>query len=208
MDVLTIALIVAPCAALGGISISKTQRYRPQLWVAWCTFILGMGLFTTIRADRPTSVSIGLSVILAMSSGILYCECFKKRSLGILVTSSFLSAGVYFPVLSPLPVSANALALSFHGFCRSFAGVRYLKSPCGVTETISRYGEYLLALQSCKINLQAICRRISSNKCSGRPVTDLIPQASTLLIPSFHLFAPFQNRSSSKCAWLSVMHYR
>ncbi|THH31764.1 hypothetical protein EUX98_g2446 [Antrodiella citrinella] len=104
VDMLTLSLVLAPCAVLGGVSVAKFQRFRPQLWIAWCLYIIGMGAFTVVRADTAKAVSIGLNVIIAVGGGILLSV-------------------VYFPILSPLSVSENAAALSFHGFCRLFAGV-------------------------------------------------------------------------------------
>ncbi|KAH8102918.1 Mfs1.2 [Cristinia sonorae] len=101
---LSLSLVIAPTVAVAGVSVTKFQCYRPQLWLAWCLFMAGMGSFTIIRADSPIALSIGLCVLVSVGTGILF-------------------AGTYFPVLSPLPVSENAHALAFFGFCRSFAGV-------------------------------------------------------------------------------------
>ncbi|KAH8102988.1 Mfs1.2 [Cristinia sonorae] len=101
---LSISLTMAPTVALAGISVTVFQRYRTQIWIAWCLFLTGMGTFTILHADTAKSVAIGISVLISVGAGILY-------------------AVTYFPVLSPLPVSENAHALAFFGFCRSFAGV-------------------------------------------------------------------------------------
>ncbi|KAH8093072.1 Mfs1.2 [Cristinia sonorae] len=101
---LSISLVMAPTVAIAGMSVAKFQRYRPQLWAGWALLLIGMGSFSVLRAETKTSVSNGLSIPISIGAGILL-------------------ATTYFPVLSPLPVSENAYALSFFGFCRSFAGV-------------------------------------------------------------------------------------
>ncbi|KAH8102989.1 hypothetical protein BXZ70DRAFT_1063074 [Cristinia sonorae] len=106
VDFLSVALIMAPMVVLGGVSVAVLQRYRPQIWISWCLFIIGMGCFTVVHADTPKAVIIGLSAPHSVGAGIVY-------------------ATTYFPVLSPLPVTANAHALTFFSFCRSFAGVRH-----------------------------------------------------------------------------------
>ncbi|KAH8102978.1 Mfs1.2 [Cristinia sonorae] len=101
---LTVSLGMAPTVAIAGLSITYYQRYRPQAWIAWALYVVGMGSYTILKAETPTSVVIGLCVPFSIAAGILY-------------------SATYFPVLSPLPVSENAHALAFFGFCRSFAAV-------------------------------------------------------------------------------------
>ncbi|KAI0722370.1 Mfs1.2 [Cerioporus squamosus] len=101
---LGLSLSMGPIVVAAGVSVSILKVYRPQLWLAWAFYIVGTGVFTTIRADSALSQGIGWPVLMGAGSGILY-------------------AVTYFPVLSPLPVSENAHALAFFAFCRSFAGV-------------------------------------------------------------------------------------
>lgn len=74
VDTLSVAMVISPFAAIAGITVAKTQRYRPQIWFSWCIFIIGMGAYSTVRADTAKSISIGLSSIVALGTGILYCE--------------------------------------------------------------------------------------------------------------------------------------
>ncbi|KAH8102995.1 major facilitator superfamily domain-containing protein [Cristinia sonorae] len=82
VDFLSVALIMAPMVVSGGVSVAVLQRYRPQIWISWCLFIIGMGCFTVVHADTPKAVIIGLSAPLSVGAGIVY------GTLEIYVTSS------------------------------------------------------------------------------------------------------------------------
>ncbi|KIM76367.1 hypothetical protein PILCRDRAFT_826363 [Piloderma croceum F 1598] len=104
VDVFGTAFSIVPAGILSGLSVAKTKRYRPQLWLAWMLIIIEMGLLSTINADSSRASAIGFQVI-------------GGCGMGILVTSA------YFPVLAPLPVSENARAIAFFMFCRNFAQI-------------------------------------------------------------------------------------
>ncbi|KAH9936930.1 iron permease [Amylocystis lapponica] len=104
VDQLSLALVTSPVGILSGVSVNKTQRYRPQLWVAWVFLIVGTGLLITVEADTPRGHAIGFLILAGVGFGIL-------------VTTT------YFPVLAPLDVSQNAPALAFFMFLRNFAQV-------------------------------------------------------------------------------------
>ncbi|KAF8587989.1 iron permease [Ramaria rubella] len=104
VDLFGIAFSLAPMGTLSGISVAKSHQYRPQLWLAWGLIILGTGLLSTLRVDSSRGMIIGFQII-------------AGSGLGIVGTTS------YFPVLAPLPVSANAKALAFFTFCRNFAQI-------------------------------------------------------------------------------------
>lgn len=89
---------------ISGISVNKTLKYRPQLWLSWALIMIAMGLMTTLDANTPERHVIGYEILLS-------------TGLGILTTTT------YFPVLAPLPVTANAHALAFFIFLRNFAQV-------------------------------------------------------------------------------------
>ena len=107
VDVLSLALVLGICLILTGASIAISKAYRPQLWVSWVFLIISMGVLTTLDADSPRSAAIGYAALVGVGGGICY-------------------ASTWFPVLAPLPVTENAHALAFFGFCRSFAGVSLL----------------------------------------------------------------------------------
>ncbi|KAI0833819.1 Mfs1.2 [Trametes gibbosa] len=104
VDMLGLSLSMGPIVICSSISVTVFKAYRPQHYLGWALFMIGMGVFTRLDADAPLAHGIGLPVLLGAGAGILF-------------------AVTYFPVLSPLPVSENAHALAFFAFCRSFAGI-------------------------------------------------------------------------------------
>ena len=119
---LPMALITAPMLVAVGVSVTITQRYRPQIWFAWVIYVSGAGALIVVHADTSVAMVVGAQILLAIGSGIIY----GKKTLA---HASFIGrfhiyvGSIYFPVLSPLPVEDNAYALSFLAFLRSFAGV-------------------------------------------------------------------------------------
>ncbi|KAJ6542004.1 MFS general substrate transporter [Mycena vulgaris] len=95
---------LAPAAIFAGVAVSKTQRYRPQMWAGWGIIMLGLGLLSTVRHDTPTIRTVFFGVITGVGLGFEYSTTM-------------------FPVQAPLPVSHNARALAFLTFVGSFAGV-------------------------------------------------------------------------------------
>ncbi|TFY53267.1 hypothetical protein EVJ58_g9541, partial [Rhodofomes roseus] len=89
VDTFGLAFTVAPFSIITGVIITITKRYRPPIWLGWSLLMLGQGLLSTVKADTSRATSIGYQVLIG--SGI-----------GLVFTSA------YFPILSPLPVSANA----------------------------------------------------------------------------------------------------
>lgn len=104
VDIFGVAFTIVPAGIVSGISVARTQYFRPQLWLSWILIMIGVGLMSTLHADSSRSSAIGFPAI----AGI---------GLGILVTST------YFPVLAPLPLSDNAHAIAFFMFCRNFGQV-------------------------------------------------------------------------------------
>ncbi|KAJ7773690.1 MFS general substrate transporter [Mycena maculata] len=95
---------LAPAAIVAGVAVSKTQRYRPQMWAGWCIIIIGLGLLRSVRQETPTIHTFFFGVITGVGLGFEYSTTM-------------------FPVQAPLPVSQNARALAFLTFVGSFAGV-------------------------------------------------------------------------------------
>ncbi|KAJ7907895.1 major facilitator superfamily domain-containing protein [Mycena leptocephala] len=95
---------LAPAAIVAGVLVSKTGRYRPQMWVGWGIIILGLGLLSTVRRETPVGRVVGYGVVTGVGLGFEYSTTM-------------------FPVQAPLPVSQNARALAFLTFVGSFAGV-------------------------------------------------------------------------------------
>lgn len=98
------------------------KLYRPQLWVGWALTTLGMGTLCLIRADSPISWAIGLPILPAVGAGITLGEQCGYELGDSELTLAF-PALTYFPVLSPLPVTLNAQALSLFAFLRAMAQV-------------------------------------------------------------------------------------
>ena len=68
---LGLSLSMGPIVIVAGVSVSVLKAYRPQLWLAWGFYMIGTGVFTTVRADSPLSESIGWPVLMGAGSGIL-----------------------------------------------------------------------------------------------------------------------------------------
>ncbi|KAI0364582.1 MFS general substrate transporter [Pilatotrama ljubarskyi] len=96
--------VLAPAAIVASVAVTRTGRYRPQMWAGWCFLLVGLGLCTTLEASDSLGRAIGFSVIAGVGVGSQYST-------------------VPFPVQAPLPISENAHALAFLMFIRSFAGV-------------------------------------------------------------------------------------
>lgn len=103
---------IGPPAIIAGASITKTKRYRPQLWLAWCFIIIGLGLTSTLDENTSRAASIGYQIPTGIGIGIV-------------------SSAAYFPVLAPLPPTVTARALSFFVFMRIFSQV----SSCTIRST-------------------------------------------------------------------------
>ncbi|OBZ67783.1 putative transporter C3H1.06c [Grifola frondosa] len=95
---------LAPAAIIAGVVVNRTRRYRPQMWTGWCLIMVGLGLYSTLKAGDPDGRAVGYGVLLGVGIGFEYSTTM-------------------FPIQAPLPVSENAHALAFMMFVRSFAGV-------------------------------------------------------------------------------------
>ncbi|KAJ3733198.1 iron permease [Lentinula guzmanii] len=104
VDIFGIAFVLAPSAILSGLSIRKTQKYRPQIIFAWVLTIIGFGLFTTLHANTPRAHAIGFQIIAGVGIGML-------------------STSLFFPILAPLPVESNAHAIALYTFFRNFSNI-------------------------------------------------------------------------------------
>ncbi|KAI0677757.1 MFS general substrate transporter [Trametes maxima] len=96
--------VLAPASIVAGSQVTRTQRYRPQMWIGWCLVLIGLGLFTTLKTQDNVGHAVGFSVIIGVGTGFEWSTA-------------------PFPVQAPIPVSENAHALAFLMFVRSFATV-------------------------------------------------------------------------------------
>ncbi|KAJ7183768.1 major facilitator superfamily domain-containing protein [Mycena filopes] len=104
IDMFALAFVIAPSNVLAGITVTRTKRYRPQLWFAWVVLIIAAGVLSTLEPETSRAKSMGFEALIAIS-------------IGILTTATF------FPVLAPLAVSENAHALACYLFIRAFGQV-------------------------------------------------------------------------------------
>ncbi|KAJ7812093.1 MFS general substrate transporter [Mycena olivaceomarginata] len=130
---------LAPAAIIAGVLVSKTGRYRPQMWAGWVIMMVGLGLLSTVQATTPIWRTVLWGGVVGVGLGFEYSTTM-------------------FPVQAPLPVAQNARALAFLTFVGSFAGVWGLTIggtvldnqlqrglPSAVTSNISRSGSSMLA---------------------------------------------------------------
>lgn len=103
---LAIGVTIMPIGLIFGVSVAKSGRYRPQLWLAWASLIIAGGLMSTLKYDTSLTRGLGYQVISGFGLGILMTVCF-------------------FPVLAPLDVPLNASALAFFMFVRYLSQVGY-----------------------------------------------------------------------------------
>ncbi|KAJ7593170.1 Mfs1.2 [Mycena floridula] len=101
LDLMGLTLSLAPISILVGFTIAKYQCYRPQLWIGWSLMMVSMGLLSTLTASTPLWRAIGYSILTGSAMG------------------TTLTATLY-PILAPLPVSANAPAIAVSIFLRVF----------------------------------------------------------------------------------------
>ncbi|KAL5518322.1 hypothetical protein ACEPAH_4 [Sanghuangporus vaninii] len=104
VDILGLGCTIMPFGLISGISVAKSGKYRPQLWLAWASLIIAGALLKTLDENSSRPKYIGYQVLIGLG-------------LGILMTTAF------FPVLAPLPVSLNANALAFFMFVRFFSQI-------------------------------------------------------------------------------------
>ncbi|KAH7104831.1 MFS multidrug transporter [Auriculariales sp. MPI-PUGE-AT-0066] len=104
IDWLGLSCTVGPFGIVAGVSVAVIKKYRPTILFGWALAVTSMVLYMQLKVETKLSTLIGYEVVFGLGVGALYTT-------------------TYFPVLAPLPVSANARALAFFNFCRCFAQV-------------------------------------------------------------------------------------
>ncbi|KAA1466884.1 MFS general substrate transporter [Dentipellis sp. KUC8613] len=104
VDCFGLAFTAAPMAMVTGILVTKSAKYRPQIWVGWALTTLGCGLLSSLDAESSRAKGIGFQLLVGSGLGITYM-------------------GTYFPILAPLLVTENARAMALLVFLRNFAVV-------------------------------------------------------------------------------------
>ena len=69
---LGLSISMGPIVIISGVSVTALKVYRPQLWLGWVLFIIGMGCFITVGADSPLAQGVGWLILIGAGAGILY----------------------------------------------------------------------------------------------------------------------------------------
>ncbi|KAJ6463213.1 major facilitator superfamily domain-containing protein [Mycena vitilis] len=101
VDMLPVALIIAPAALVAGIIVTVFKNYRGVNWAGWVISMVGFGLYSTLRADSPTGKWVGYQLVTGVGVGLLF-------------------SSPVFPLLAPLPNTRAASALALFSFTRAF----------------------------------------------------------------------------------------
>lgn len=94
-------LILIPFAAIGGMIMSKTGRYRPVQHVGFALMVVGMGLFSLLDENSSIGAWVGFQIIESAGAGVILSTVLPT-------------------VLAPLSDADTALATATWAFCRSF----------------------------------------------------------------------------------------
>lgn len=63
---------VAPSAAVTGILITKTGRYRPAIWFGWAISVLGSGILCYLKEDTSVPAWVFILLVSGIGLGILF----------------------------------------------------------------------------------------------------------------------------------------
>lgn len=72
VSIVPVMASVAPVAAVVGIVITRTGRYRELIWIGWACTLISMGLFTVLKTDTPTAGWVLVFFFGGLGLGILY----------------------------------------------------------------------------------------------------------------------------------------
>jgi hypothetical protein len=100
IDALPITLTTAPSAAIAGLVMTLTLRFRPAIWVGWAITLIATGLFTLFSPSTTVGEHIGYFILMGVGCGILF-------------------PGLQFAVQAGQPDDDVALATSTFVFLRS-----------------------------------------------------------------------------------------
>lgn len=85
---LALCFTMGPFNILSSISVTITKRYRPQIWFAWAAMLIGIATFTIVRADTSLGTVLGLLVVIAIGTGVIYGSfilSFERMNLHVLI---------------------------------------------------------------------------------------------------------------------------
>ncbi|KAG9046831.1 hypothetical protein FS837_003591 [Tulasnella sp. UAMH 9824] len=67
-----LAFMITPGAIACGATVAIFNMYQPQNAAGWALTAVGLGLFSPLKADTPTSQWVGFQIIAGLGLGILY----------------------------------------------------------------------------------------------------------------------------------------
>ncbi|KAI1101343.1 major facilitator superfamily MFS_1 [Jackrogersella minutella] len=104
VDYLPFALAIIPFGGISGVILSKTGRYKILHWVGFFLSAIGLGLFSTFRADSTVGAWIGYQVLASGGAGFIFTATLPST-------------------LAALPESYVATATGTYAFVRSLGFV-------------------------------------------------------------------------------------
>jgi hypothetical protein len=72
VDALPITLTTAPSAAIAGIVMTVTLRFRPAVWAGWIITLIACGLFTLFNPETSVGQHIAYFIVMGVGTGILF----------------------------------------------------------------------------------------------------------------------------------------
>jgi hypothetical protein len=72
IDALPITLSTAPSAAVAGIIMQLTLRFRISVWVGWLFTVIASGVFTLFNPQTSVGAHIGYFILMGIGTGILF----------------------------------------------------------------------------------------------------------------------------------------
>lgn len=89
MQILPLALVIAPFALFCGIIVKVINKYRAVNVVGWIISIVGFGFLSLLRADSPTPQWVGFQFLMAAGTGIVVSLLVRRIAASILTLTSF-----------------------------------------------------------------------------------------------------------------------
>lgn len=113
VDILPIAMSIAPAAGTAGFLVTKYGRYRRFHWLGWGFMTVGCGLFTLLRPDTSQAKWVIFQIIFGLGNGFVYNTMIP-------------------PLLAALPPSEIATATATWSFARAFGGIWGIAIPSAI----------------------------------------------------------------------------
>lgn len=107
------ATTIAPAAAISGVIITITGRYRIFHYLGFILMSLGCGLFALLDEDTSTAAWVGYQVLFGLGNGMVYNSMIP-------------------PLLASLPPSEVATATATWTFMRSFGSIWGIAIPSAI----------------------------------------------------------------------------